>query len=72
VNVGPNPTFGEDHAKVEAHLAGCHDPIYGRPLEVDFLERLRDVRRFASTEELVEQVKKDVAAAQTIASQFIY
>lgn len=68
VNVGPNPTFGDDHAKVEAHLVGCRDSVYGRPLEIDFVERLRDVRRFATVEELVAQVTRDVAAAQQIAS----
>ncbi len=70
VNVGPNPTFGEVHAKVEAHLIGCDEAVYGRPVEIDFLARLRDVRAFATADELVEQVKKDVAAAQYIVNQF--
>lgn len=69
INVGPNPTFGDNHAKVEAHLIGCKDAVYGRPFEVDFLERLRDIRRFGSADELVEQVRKDVAAASEIAAK---
>lgn len=69
INIGPNPTFGDDHAKVEAHLIGCNEAVYGRPLEVDFFDRLRDVRAFASADELVQQVKQDVAAAKAIADR---
>ena len=46
INIGPNPTFGEQVLKVEAHLIGCHEPLYGLPLEIDFLSRIRDVRAF--------------------------
>ncbi|MEO0529767.1 MAG: bifunctional riboflavin kinase/FAD synthetase [Planctomycetota bacterium] len=67
INVGSNPTFGEAERKVEVHLIGCEDAIYGRPLEVDFLERLRDVQSFDSADALVEQVKEDVNAARLIA-----
>ncbi|TWT97005.1 Riboflavin kinase [Botrimarina colliarenosi] len=72
VNIGANPTFDDLHAKVEAHLIGCDERVYGRPLEVDFLERLRDVRAFASADELVEQIKLDIAAAQAIVTNTTY
>ncbi|MEN0111772.1 MAG: bifunctional riboflavin kinase/FAD synthetase [Planctomycetota bacterium] len=68
INIGPNPTFGDDAPKVEAHLVGCERTLYGRPLEVDFLRRLRDVRPFASPDELVEQVTRDVAEATDLAA----
>ncbi|QDT70176.1 Riboflavin kinase [Planctomycetes bacterium MalM25] len=71
INIGSNPTFDEHVRKVETHLIGCDDSIYGRPLEVDFLERLRGVRTFASPEELVEQVREDVDAAKVIAGDFV-
>src|SRR6185295_9296517 len=32
VNIGPNPTFGENALKVEAHLIGFAGSIYGQPL----------------------------------------
>lgn len=69
INIGPNPTFGEATNKVEAHLIDCDQSIYGRPLEVDFLDRLRDVRAFASADELVAQVGSDVEAARRIGSE---
>lgn len=68
VNIGPNPTFGEGATKVESHLVGCDEMLYGQALEIDFLERLRDVQPFASVQELVSQVEQDVATATAIAT----
>jgi hypothetical protein len=34
INIGPNPTFGEQALKVEAHLIGFEGSLYGQPLEV--------------------------------------
>jgi len=67
VNLGPNPTFGEDALKLEVHLIGWQDPLYGQPLEVDFLKRLRDIRRFDSVEALTAQLQEDVSSARQIA-----
>jgi riboflavin kinase/FMN adenylyltransferase len=68
INVGANPTFGEQELKVEVHLIDFHRPIYGEPLEVDFLSRLRDVRPFSGVEELKTQLVQDVEAARGVAS----
>lgn len=46
---------------------GFEGDCYGRVLDVDFLARLRDTRRFASVEELKSQLADDVARAVTIA-----
>ena len=48
VNIGPNPTFGENALKVEVHLIGFTGSLYGQPLEVDFLSRLRSIQPFES------------------------
>ena len=66
INIGPNPTFGEHALKVEAHLIGCHEPLYGQPLEVDFLSRIREVQSFPGVEALKQQLKQDVAAAERV------
>lgn len=63
INVGPNPTFGEDHVKVEVHLIEFKGDLYGQPLEVDFIRRLRDIQKFSSKQELIDQLQRDVAAA---------
>lgn len=68
INVGSNPTFGEHALKVEVHLIGCHDQLYGQPLEVDFISRLRDIQPFPNVEALQAQLQRDVAEAQRIAA----
>jgi len=66
INIGPNPTFGEEALKVEVHLIGFDGSLYGRPLEVDFLHRLRDIRPFDSIEQLKSQLAHDVDSARTL------
>jgi riboflavin kinase/FMN adenylyltransferase len=67
-NVGPNPTFGEQARKVEVHLIDFTGDLYGKPLAVDFVERLRDTRPFGSVAELVAQLGRDVEQARKIMS----
>lgn len=67
-NVGNRPTFGADSFAVETHLLDF-EPIAldeSTPLELSFLHRLRDERRFASPEELRAQIMRDVAEAKKI------
>lgn len=68
VHVGPNVTFGESRVSVEAHLVGFSGDLYGRSLDVDFLDRVRDTRRFSSAEELKACLADDVATAVRIAA----
>ena len=60
INVGPNPTFGEEVLKVEVHVLDFNGTIYGEPLEVDFLSRIRDVQTFESVDQLKKQLHEDV------------
>jgi riboflavin kinase/FMN adenylyltransferase len=69
INIGPNPTFGEHAHKVEVHLIDREESLYGEPLEVEFLSKLRDVRAFGSKEELIAQLRDDVSRAREIASR---
>ena len=66
VNIGPNPTFGEQAVKVEAHLIGFSGFLYGQPLELAFLARLRDIQPFPSIDALKAQLVADVAATEAI------
>ncbi|HYO26116.1 MAG TPA: bifunctional riboflavin kinase/FAD synthetase [Lacipirellulaceae bacterium] len=66
INLGPNPTFGESALKVEVHILDRVAALYGRPLEVEFIQRLRDVVQFGSKEELVSQLRKDVDAVRSL------
>jgi len=66
-NIGPNPTFGEQDRKIEVHLIGFQGDLYGQPLAIDFLDRIRDTRKFASAAELRDQIRGDVARARDVA-----
>ena len=64
VNIGLRPTFEgtpkeATHLTVEAHIIGMDDDIYGRLVRLEWTRRLRDERRFASVEELKDQLQRD-------------
>lgn len=70
INLGSNPTFGDASVKVEVHLIGCEASLYGRPLEVDFFARLREIHPFDTAAALKAQLAKDVQQVRQIAASF--
>ena len=67
VNIGRVPTAGADRPlTVEAHLLDWHTDLYEAPLALEFVQRLRDERRFAGFPELVTQIHADIAAATKV------
>lgn len=73
ISVGTNPTFGEHALSVEAHLIGWRGfgddaREYGWPIELTFDAWLRDQVRFESIETLKDQMWRDIARAERIAS----
>jgi riboflavin kinase/FMN adenylyltransferase len=67
LNLGPSPTFGDATSRVEIHAIGLADPLYGQPMEVDFLARLRDIRPFDSVDALIQQLHHDIAETKRLA-----
>jgi riboflavin kinase / FMN adenylyltransferase len=70
-NIGPNPTFGENVGKVEVHLIDFQGELAGQSLEVEFFERVRETKRFASAAELVLQLHRDVAQVRALRSTIL-
>jgi riboflavin kinase / FMN adenylyltransferase len=66
-NVGVAPTFGRAESRVEAHLLDFEGDLYGRVVDVSFVERIRQERRFSGVDELVGQIRRDVEEARTVA-----
>ena len=66
IHIGPNPTFADAGRKIEVHLLDYHGDLYGRVLNVDFVDRVRDVQKFASVDDLRIQLNLDV---QTVRSK---
>ena len=70
VNIGQNPTFNDDVAKVEAHVIDWDGDLYGAQLAVDLLSRIRAVQTFESAGELQQQIEKDVESARRACERF--
>jgi riboflavin kinase/FMN adenylyltransferase len=66
MNVGSNPTFGEDVLVAETHIFDFDRDIYDKPIKINMLDFLRGEQKFASVGELSAQIEKDVARAKAI------
>jgi riboflavin kinase/FMN adenylyltransferase len=64
VSIGTNPHYGGHERRVEAFLLDFEGDLYGERLIVELWRRLRDERAFASEEELVAQITRDVEATR--------
>lgn len=64
VSLGTRPTIDGTEPLLEVHVFDFAGDLYGRYLDVDFIRRLRDERRFETIEALVEQMHRDAAAAR--------
>jgi riboflavin kinase/FMN adenylyltransferase len=63
-NIGTRPTVDGTRLLLEVHLFDFNQDIYGQPIEVQFLHKLRDEQRFTSLDELKAQIAKDVVDAK--------
>jgi riboflavin kinase/FMN adenylyltransferase len=67
ISVGTNPTFDGVQHRVESYVLDRTDlELYGVPVEVSFVERLRGQERYDGVEALVAQMRLDVDQARTI------
>jgi riboflavin kinase/FMN adenylyltransferase len=66
LNIGYNPTFGEEQLVAETHIFDFNQDIYGKPIKVNLLKFLRSEKKFSGAEELAEQISKDVLLAKKI------
>ncbi len=67
-NIGIRPTFTPDkvRANIETHILGFNKDIYEEDLKLEFVERLRDEKKFGSVEELLGQIDEDIEKAEKI------
>ncbi|HMJ89872.1 MAG TPA: bifunctional riboflavin kinase/FAD synthetase [Candidatus Acidoferrum sp.] len=65
LNIGVRPTLASPtpQPRVEAHLLNFNGDIYGEEMELTFVQKLRDERRFPSLDELRAQIQRDVRHA---------
>jgi riboflavin kinase / FMN adenylyltransferase len=67
ISVGTNPTFDGVERSVEAYVIGRDDlDLYGVPVAVDFVDRIRGQQRFDTVAELVERMHVDIDVAREL------
>ncbi len=59
-NVGDRPTFQDETVCTETYVDGFDGDLYGKSLKVEFVRKLRDIRRFDGVEQLKNQLQEDI------------
>ncbi len=59
MNIGVRPTFVSGARVMEVNLFDFHETIYGKKMKIEFVDRIRDEKKFSGPDELVAQLKKD-------------
>jgi len=69
LNIGYNPTFGEEKLSAETHIFDFNQDIYGKPIKINLLTHLRGEQKFSGPAELAEQIGRDIQAANIILAE---
>ena len=64
LNQGPRPTVGDLSRTIEAHLFDFEGGLYGAWVRIEWVERIRDIRRFESLDALKAQLAEDARTAR--------
>jgi riboflavin kinase/FMN adenylyltransferase len=71
VSIGVRPTFETGRGVlIETYIIDHEEDLYGKQLRVAFAKRLRGEKRFADTDELVAQMRRDVEEAREVCASF--
>ena len=65
-SIGLNPTFEGGSRAIEVFMLDYADQVYGRKIAVCFVQRLRDIQKFAGVAELVAAIARDVLQTREI------
>lgn len=69
LNIGMNPTFGENKLLAETHIFEFNQDIYGKPIKLNLLKFLRGEKKFNGIPDLAAQIAKDVVLAKKILAE---
>jgi len=69
LSIGYNPTFSDEEFSVEVHLFDFSGNIYGKKLNILFIDRIRDEVKFDGPQKLIEQIKRDIDCAKVILNE---
>ena len=67
MNIGRRPTLNNGtNLSIEVHIMNYEGNLYGKELHLSFIERIREERKFASLDELREQIQRDINQASAM------
>ncbi len=69
LNIGYNPTFGDNKLSAETHIFGFNQDIYGREIKINLLKFLRGEKKFSGPAELAEQIRSDILEAEQVLNE---
>ncbi len=58
-NVGAKPTFNDNSPSIETYIFDFDKDLYGKEIQIDFIERTRDIQKFENTQALHERLQLD-------------
>ena len=70
INFGPKPTFDDLEQSLEAHILDYDGNIYDEALSIEFLCKIRDQIKFESTDDLKNQIHKDIDKAKSLIKDY--
>ncbi len=65
-NIGIRPTFDSGHRLVEVYVLDFDGDLYDQVIEAQFIQRLREERKFDNIDALIEQMKRDVEETRRV------
>ena len=69
LNIGYNPTFGDQKLVAETHIFNFNRDIYGKPIKLNLLKFLRDEKKFTGVTDLAAQIGRDAEEAKKVLSE---
>ncbi len=69
VNIGLRPTFDTKSLAIEVHVFDFNEDLYGEEVTIYFIKKLRQEKKFDSSDALIDQITKDVAEAKAVLAE---
>lgn len=67
-NIGFSPTFDDHIFTVEVYILDFNDNLYDKEIRVNFIERIRDEKKFSGLDDLSSQIRRDIMYSREIIS----
>jgi riboflavin kinase/FMN adenylyltransferase len=69
MSIGMRPTVNGTHCTIEAYIFDFTGDLYEKKITVEFIERIREERKFETLDLMVEEIKRDEMKARNILSE---